>query len=63
VWTLQKRKPVPVPVVIGYSDGSNVEITQGDLKAGDQVITAEIRSSSASRPTGAFGPAFGGGRS
>jgi HlyD family secretion protein len=62
VWTLQKRKPVPVPVVIGYSDGSNVEIAQGNLKAGDQVITGEIRSSSASRPTGAFGPAFGGGR-
>jgi HlyD family secretion protein len=62
VWTLQKRKPVAVPVVIGYSDGSNVEITGGNLKAGDTVITSEIRSSSSHATTsGAFGPGLGGG--
>jgi HlyD family secretion protein len=62
VWTLQKRKPVAVPVVIGYSDGSNVEITGGDLKAGDAVITSEIRSSASNaRTPGAFGPGLGGG--
>jgi HlyD family secretion protein len=61
VWTLQKKKPVAVPVVIGYSDGSNVEITGGDLKAGDSVITSEIRSSNSHTTTGAFGPGLGGG--
>jgi HlyD family secretion protein len=64
VWTLGKRKkPVAVPVVIGYSDGTNVEITQGNLKPGDLVITSEVRSSAAHATTpGAFGPGLGGGR-
>jgi HlyD family secretion protein len=39
VWILdQEGKPQPVPVKIGISDGSSVEITSGDLKEGDQVI-------------------------
>ncbi len=63
LWVLAKTKPVATPVVIGYSDGTNVEIAQGSLKAGDRVITSEIRSSStrASSP-GVLGPGIGGGR-
>jgi HlyD family secretion protein len=39
VWILdQFGKPQPVPVQIGISDGSSVEITGGDIKEGDQVI-------------------------
>ncbi len=39
VWILdQEGKPQPIPVKIGISDGSSVEIASGDLKEGDQVI-------------------------
>lgn len=39
VWILdQLGKPQPVPVQVGISDGSSVEITSGDIKEGDQVI-------------------------
>jgi HlyD family secretion protein len=58
IWRLEQGKPVATPVVIGYSDGNMVEITQGALKVGDTVITGEIRGS-ATRSSG-FGPAFGG---
>lgn len=61
LWVLRKRQPVAAPVVIGYSDGSNVEIRQGTLQAGDAVITSEVRKGTtrAAAP-GGFG--FGGGR-
>lgn len=63
LWLLQGNKPVAAPVVIGYSDGSNVQIQEGSLKPGDLVITSEIRSSTtrATSPN-AFGPGLGGGR-
>lgn len=63
LWQLVGNKPVAAPVVIGYSDGSNIEIEQGSLKAGDVVITSEIRSSTArSTSPGALSPGLGGGR-
>jgi hypothetical protein len=63
LWVLERNKPVAAPVVIGYSDGSNVEIQSGAIKAGDTVITSEIRSSAArSTSPAAFGPGPGGGR-
>ena len=43
VWTLQSGHPVARRVVIGLSDGKNVEITGGDLHPGDQVIIAQYR--------------------
>lgn len=43
VWTLRDGRPVPVPVVIGLSDGKNVEITSGDLQMGEPVIVAQYR--------------------
>jgi HlyD family secretion protein len=43
VWTLQSGHPVARRVVIGLSDGKNVEITSGDLHPGDQVIIAQYR--------------------
>ncbi|HXW51837.1 MAG TPA: efflux RND transporter periplasmic adaptor subunit [Candidatus Acidoferrales bacterium] len=60
LWTLQRNKPVAAPVVIGYSDGNNVEIESGSLKAGDVVITGEIRSSTTRTTSPAFGGGFGG---
>jgi len=43
VWGLQNGRPAPRRVVIGLSDGKNVEITSGDLRSGDQVIIAQYR--------------------
>ncbi len=63
LWLLQGNKPVATPVVIGYSDGSNVQVQQGSLKPGDLVITSEIRASTARATSpNAFGPGLGGGR-
>jgi HlyD family secretion protein len=43
VWVLREDKPVTVPVEIGLDDDSFVEITDGSLKPGDQVVVAEQR--------------------
>ena len=41
VWVLVDNKPTPVPVTTGLDDGNAVEVVQGDLKVGQQVIVAE----------------------
>jgi HlyD family secretion protein len=43
VWVLQNGAPRPVSVTRGLSDGTFVEITGGDLKAGDPVIVNEVK--------------------
>ncbi len=39
VWVLRDEKPVAVPIRIGISDGSVTELAEGELTAGDSVIT------------------------
>ncbi|MGA8892140.1 MAG: efflux RND transporter periplasmic adaptor subunit, partial [Anaeromyxobacteraceae bacterium] len=39
VWTLDDDKPAPQKIKTGISDGSFTEVVEGDLKAGDLVIT------------------------
>jgi HlyD family secretion protein len=41
LWVLRDGRPLSVPVALGLDDDSFTEIVKGDLKAGDQVITAE----------------------
>jgi HlyD family secretion protein len=43
LWLLRDGHPAPVQVVIGLSDGKNIEITSGNLAEGDQVIVAQYR--------------------
>jgi HlyD family secretion protein len=43
VWVLQNGRPAPRQVIIGLSDGKNVEITGGDLRAGDPLVVAQRR--------------------
>jgi len=43
VWLLQDGRPAPLQVVIGLTDGTNIEITGGNLQAGDPVIIAQRR--------------------
>jgi HlyD family secretion protein len=56
VWILRGNKPVVVPVTVGINDGTSVEITGGDLKAGERVIVGVVsgsaRQGAGSRPRG-----------
>jgi HlyD family secretion protein len=61
VWTLRSGRPAPVPIVIGYSDGQNVEVRSGNLQAGDQVIIAAVRGRPRGGSRGGAGGAGGGG--
>jgi HlyD family secretion protein len=64
VWVLRTGSPAPVRLVIGLSDGQNIEIVRGALHAGDPVIIATRRGPSGpARPAGggAGGGAPGGG--
>ena len=60
LWVLRDG-PVPVNVVIGVSDGRNVEITSGDLNEGDEVIVAQHRErpNRSPRPDASAAPATG----
>jgi HlyD family secretion protein len=57
VWTLSAQKrPQPVQIIIGMSDGQNFEIRSGNLKEGDRVITGQLQS----RSGGTSNPLAGG---
>ncbi|MGB9382523.1 efflux RND transporter periplasmic adaptor subunit [Candidatus Binatus sp.] len=43
VWILKGREVSPVTITTGLSDGTWVEVADGDLQAGDRVVTDEIR--------------------
>ena len=43
VWVLASRKVTPVTITTGLSDGTWVEVAEGDLQEGDRVVTDEIR--------------------
>ena len=57
VWLLRDGAPVAVPIVPGLDDGNFTEIAKGDLRPGDQVITAES-GSQGSTPASAPPPRF-----
>jgi HlyD family secretion protein len=62
IWVLdQLQKPRPIPVQIGISDGSSVEIVSGDLKEGDLVIVGSGNSmpSQNNQQVNPFAPQFG----
>jgi HlyD family secretion protein len=56
VWLLAHRSVTPVTITTGLSDGTWVEVAQGDLRPGDRVVTDEVRN-----PTGAHSGSHGGG--
>jgi HlyD family secretion protein len=43
VWVLQHRKVTPVAITTGLSDGTWVEVAEGDLQPGERVVTDEVR--------------------
>jgi HlyD family secretion protein len=52
VWVIRDGKPARVAVETGLSDGSQVEITGGELQEGDLVITADSTAKKAAASTG-----------
>ena len=60
VYILKDGKPHPVPVKTGLSDARSIEITEGELKEGDEVIVEQIdNSKKKSLGTGSpMGPRF-----
>ncbi|MGH8612924.1 MAG: efflux RND transporter periplasmic adaptor subunit, partial [Gammaproteobacteria bacterium] len=55
VWTLQDGEPVPIPVMVGLSDGHHTEILAGDLKPGLPLLVNRVREDRADgSPTGGF---------
>jgi len=43
VWVLENRKVTPVTITTGLSDGTWVEVAEGNVQAGDRVVTDEVR--------------------
>lgn len=63
VWVLADGQPKPVAVQLGISDGAWTEVTGGDLKEGQPVITGVVAKDEQKRPTsqsfgGPRGPRF-----
>jgi HlyD family secretion protein len=61
VWTLRGGRPAAVRIVIGFSDGQNVEVRGGALHEGDRVIIAQVRGQGRRPPGGGAGGLGGGG--
>jgi HlyD family secretion protein len=59
VWVLDGRKVTPVSITTGLSDGTWVEVADGDLQAGERVVTDEVRSATA-HGSGSHGAGVGG---
>ena len=41
VWVLRSGRPTAVPITVGLDDDTFAEVLNGELKVGDQIITAE----------------------
>ncbi len=39
IWVLREGKPVPLTVAVGVTDGTATEVTRGDVRDGDAVLT------------------------
>ena len=59
VWVLASRKVTPVTITTGLSDGTWVEVAEGDVQAGDRVVTDEVRSTTP-HPSGGSHSGMGG---
>jgi len=58
VWVLRNGRPQPVSIIIGLSDGQNIEIASGSVQAGDRVVIAQVRGQERG-PGGPQGPGGG----
>jgi HlyD family secretion protein len=56
VWVLRNDAPQAVPIRIGLTDGTVTEVADGQLHAGDRVVTDVADLTDESRPTPSAGP-------
>jgi len=61
LWLLRDGRPSPVQVVIGLSDGKNIEMRSGDIAEGDPVIVAQYRGAARRAGGGGLRPGTGSG--
>jgi HlyD family secretion protein len=60
VWVQKNRSVSPVAITTGLSDGSWVEVAEGELQPGDRVVTDEIRSAGSHGAAGSSSHTAGG---
>jgi hypothetical protein len=53
LWVLRDGKLTAVRVRIGLDDGTLVEVSGAELKAGDEVVVNAVRPNTSRNPTGA----------
>ena len=53
VWILENSKPKPIKVTIGLSDGNFTEISAGEIKAGQEIITDSLNGKKDNSSSGA----------
>jgi HlyD family secretion protein len=52
VWILSpQRKPIPISIFLGITDGTSSEVKSGDLKEGMEVIVEELSAKKAQSST------------
>lgn len=56
VWLLENGKPSPVKITTGLSDGNYTEVSSGNLKEGQEIITDGLNSKKTSSSSHAPGP-------
>jgi len=59
VWVLQNGQPQTVPVTLGLDDDTNTEVTRGELRTGDLVITGTASGTTANSSATARPRIFG----
>jgi HlyD family secretion protein len=58
VWVVRDGKLIQVPVTVGLNDDTNAEIKSGDLRLGDQVVTAVATPGKGGKPPAATTPSL-----
>jgi multidrug efflux pump subunit AcrA (membrane-fusion protein) len=56
VWVVRGERPEQVKVRLGISDGSVTEVVEGDVQAGDTVVTDAMGSAGGGREGGSRMP-------
>ena len=52
VWILENDKPKQIIITVGITDGSFTEVTSGDLREGQQIITASLSKAGSKNTSG-----------
>ena len=60
VWGVSPEgKPVPVPIILGITNGTHTEVISGDLREGAEIIVEENSNKASGNASTAFGRGLG----